>query len=138
MGLSRARIYQLIRNGVLPSPDREDGTNRPFFNQEKQVQCLEVRRRNCGIDGRPILFYAKRRDVGVRRSTNRPSPAKDGLFDELVGYLAELEVKVTTSQVETLVSQLFPTGTSGTPKEEVLRAVFLGFQRQKMADNVGR
>ncbi len=25
--------------------------------------CLEVRRRNCGIDGEPILFYAKRLPV---------------------------------------------------------------------------
>jgi excisionase family DNA binding protein len=138
LGLSRARIYQLIRKGALPSPDREEGTKRPFFNQEKQVQCLEVRRRNCGIDGKPILFYSKRRDSGARRSTNRASPAKDSLFGELVGYLAELEVRVTISQVETLVCQLFPEGTSATPKEEVFRAVFLAFQRQKPSDNAQR
>jgi hypothetical protein len=29
-----------------------------------QQVCLEVRQRNCEIDGRPVLFYAKR--IGVQ------------------------------------------------------------------------
>ena len=56
--LSRARFYQLIGT-AFPYPIYSVATKRPFFNEEAQKLCLEVRRRNCGVDGRPILFYAR-------------------------------------------------------------------------------
>ena len=32
----------------------------PTMTPSSKQVCLEVRRRNCGVDGRPILFYAPR------------------------------------------------------------------------------
>src|SRR6266852_5321463 len=56
--LGRSRFYQLIGT-AFPNPVYELSTRRPFYTEEQQLVCLEVRRRNCGIDGKPILFYTK-------------------------------------------------------------------------------
>ena len=55
VGLSRSRFYQLIGTS-FPQPARQPGTNRPIYTEALQKICLEVRRRNCGIDGQPVLF----------------------------------------------------------------------------------
>ena len=58
VGLSRARFYQLV-GSAFPPPVYDVSTKRPFYDELLQESCLEVRRRNCGIDGKPILFYAR-------------------------------------------------------------------------------
>jgi len=58
-GLSRSRFYQLI-GAAFPQPERQPQTDRPIYTEELQQVCLEVRRRNCGIDGKVVLFYARR------------------------------------------------------------------------------
>src|SRR5690242_18870981 len=68
VGLGRARFYQL-QGTAFPWPVYDIRTKRPIYLEEQQRVCLEVRRRNCGVDGRPILFYA-------RRPSSDPSPAK--------------------------------------------------------------
>jgi hypothetical protein len=55
-GLSRARFYQLQRAGVFPPPVYDVSTHRPVYVEELQKVCLEVRRKNCGVNGKPILF----------------------------------------------------------------------------------
>lgn len=135
MGLSRARLYQLIRKQKLPTPDIEEGSKRPFFNEEKQRQCLEVRRRNCGIDGKPIMFYAKRRDAGMsRKKAEKVKPAASPHAD-LIDHLGVMGITATAAQVDAVVKELFPTGTTETPQEEVFRAVFLRIRRQNSPDN---
>src|SRR6478736_5302516 len=59
VGLSRARFYQLIGT-AFPHPLYDVATRRPVYTEEFQLTCLEVRRRNCGIDGKAILFYVRR------------------------------------------------------------------------------
>lgn len=60
VGLSRQRFHQLMKAGVFPQPLRDEATERPYYNEQGQAQCLEVRRRNCGVNGKIILFYARR------------------------------------------------------------------------------
>ena len=135
MGLSRARLYQLIRKGKLPTPDIEEGSKRPYYNEDKQRQCLEVRRRNCGIDGKPIMFYARRRDVGVsRKKVERAKPAASPHAD-LIDQLGVMGITATAAQVDAVVKELFPNGTTGTTQEEVFRAVFLRIRSQNTGDN---
>jgi len=59
VGLSRARFYQLVEAEVFPAPVYQLSNRRPVYVEELQKVCLEVRRRNCGINGQPVLFYAK-------------------------------------------------------------------------------
>ena len=81
VGLSRARFYQLIGT-AFPNPVYYVSSRRPFYDQEAQRLCLEVRRRNCGIDGKPILFYARHAPKAVptkRRVQNLNMELLDGL-----------------------------------------------------------
>ena len=54
VGLSRARFYQLVKKATFPSADHDLATGRPCYLEEKQRLILEARRRNCGVDGKPI------------------------------------------------------------------------------------
>ena len=130
VGLSRQRFHQL-RGNTFPQPDFDPSTNRPFYNQEKQNICLSVRQRNCGIDGKPILFYARRCDVGVRRTKQKPTTpkTKTNQHTHIVESLKALGLQsATSSQVEAAVKNLFPDGTKSVDEAEIVRTVFLHLQ----------
>jgi hypothetical protein len=73
VGLSRQRFNQLVKIGVFPGPDHDPATGRPFFDAIKQQDCLMVRQTNTGINGKPILFYARRSDKGIKRNLKNPA-----------------------------------------------------------------
>src|SRR5438046_392774 len=116
-GLSRARFYQLQRGGVFPPPVYDVSTRRPIYVEELQKVCLEVRRRNCGINGKPVLFYA-RRHLGAPVAKGLPKakkPPKENRHADLVEALDSLGLTTATgSKVEEAVQELFPQGTDDT------------------------
>jgi hypothetical protein len=133
LGLSRSRFYQL-QGSTFPVPVYAIASRRPFFTEAQQQVCLEVRRRNCGIDGKPVLFYARRQhSVPIRtpyRSANngpRKNPDIAGLLD---GLNALGLTTATAARVQEVTTQLFPNGTGDIEQREVLRAVFLYLKRQ--------
>lgn len=141
VGLSRTRFYQLVKDGIFPEADQEPETGRPYYGEERQRQCLEVRRKNQGINGKTILFYSRRRDLGQRKAPTRPTTEKVKQvvqkYTDLLDGLEALGVTATVSQVEPVVKELFPSGTDGVDLGEVIRAVFLRIHRQNPPGNVG-
>ena len=123
VGLSPARFYQLQRSGVFPWPLYDLITRRPHYTEEQQRQCLEVRRRNCGINGRPVLFYARRvgGPIATRpRSATKSANATAAMHDDLVDGLKALGLaSVTAEQVGSAARVLFPAGTAGIDSEGV-------------------
>src|SRR5262249_44895649 len=139
VGLSRARFYQLVREGVFPEPTYDEG--RPVYTEDQQQVCLEVRRKHRGIDGRPVLFYARRRATEPARSKKRaaPLPARNKDLASLLDGLNALGLTTATAaQVVEVTKQLFPQGTGNLDQAEVLRAVFLHLKRRDTGDNAGR
>jgi len=140
VGLSRARFYQLVKRGTFPAADQDPLTKRPCYQEEKQRQILEARRRNCGVDGKPILFYSRRRDLG---QTKAPRPTVEKVkvvvkkYADLIDGLAALNVIVTIAQVEPILKELYPNGTDGVDPGEIIRAVFLRIRRQDSSGSVG-
>lgn len=141
VGLSRARFYELVAEGVFPPPVYKLSNRRPVYVEELQTICLEVRRRNCGVNGQPVLFYAR-----GHRPTSSPKPtskakskptSKDQHEDVLNGLRALGLVAVTSAQVALAIKEIFPTGLSGVNQGEVVRAVFLHLKRRDTAGNVG-
>jgi len=130
VGLSRQRFHQL-RGTTFPEPDYDPETKRPFYNEAKQEVCLEVRQRNCGVDGKPILFYARRNDVGVVRKKRNPTPKiKNGKHDHIVESLKALGLQsVTSAQVDEAVKKTFPDGIKEVDDAEIVRSVFLHLQQ---------
>ena len=130
VGLSRQRFHQL-RGTTFPEPDYNRETNRPFYDQDKQLVCLLVKQQNCGIDGKPILFYARRNDVGVRRKNRKPTVLKTKKHecDHIVENLKALGLQsATATEVDAAVKKLFPAGIKTVDDSEVVRAVFLHLQ----------
>lgn len=140
VSLSRARFYQLIGT-AFPHPLYDVVTRRPAYTEELQKVCLEVRRRNCGIDGKPILFYARRPGtvVSTAKPKRKSTTAKKSQYAEIVEGVKSLGLtSATAAQVEAAVSQRYKTGTAGVDLGEVIRTVFLDLKRQDSGGNVQR
>ena len=133
VGLSRARFYQLI-GSAFPHPAYDIETRRPHFTEEQQQVCLEVRRRNCGVDGKPVMFYA-RRWSGAPTTTTKRKPktttTKTAMYADLVDAVRGLGLTTaTTAQVAETITKLFPMGTTNTDQGEIIRAVFVHLKRR--------
>jgi hypothetical protein len=140
VGLSRARFYQLIGT-AFPHPVYNVSTRRPFFDEEAQTTCLEVRRRNCGIDGQPIMFYARRLPTAPLNSKSRQTASRskpDSHHDLMLALRSLGLTNVTSGQVATAIKEAFPSGSGGIDQSEIVRAVFIGIKRQNTNDNVAR
>jgi len=133
--LGRSRFYQLI-GSAFPEPCRDD-RGRPYYTEEQQRQCVEVRRRNLGIDGNPVLFYAPRHSVpaAVPKKRSKQASTHPGV---LAGVRALGLITATAAQVDAAVANLFPNGIDGADPGEVIRQVFLFVKRNNPSGNVGR
>ena len=138
-GLSRSRFNQLVGT-TYPFPVYEIASHRPCYTEELQQVCLSVMQHNCGIDGRPVMFYARR--IGITAPVKRQRkdrPPRDSNHVDLLDGLRSLGLTtVTMPQLTVAMKDLFPKGVMEMEHGEVLRAVFLHLRRQNSADNVGR
>jgi hypothetical protein len=125
--LSRSRFYQLVQAGVFPRPCRDLQSGRPFYSQELQRTCLEVRRRNLGLNGKPVFFYARRKSH-KRRTTSQAQ------HTDLIEALKGLGLaSVKPAQVAKALKDLFPHGTGQVDHAEVVKTVFLYLRSQQTA-----
>ena len=145
--LSRARFYQLTREGVFPKPSRNDLTGRPFFDREQQAQCHLIRRTNKGANGKAVMFY------GCRIERVPPPPRKrkqfpiskprtgrdrqDPVVTELRHGLTQLGMtNVPEQQLRQALAAAYPDGHRDVESAELLRAVFGAIQCRDSADNL--
>lgn len=139
-GLSRSRFYQLIGT-AFPEPQRHPETGRPIYTEELQQVCLEVRRRNCGIDGKPILFYARRLGTAPAKP-KPPKPKLNARRGDVLGLIAGLNglgmTTATAAEVQRVTEELYPNGTAGLDQEVVLKEVFLEIRSRNSGDKVGK
>ena len=133
VGLSRQRFRQLVNAGVFPSPLCDVKSRRPFYTDEMAIQCQEVRRQNMGINGKRILFYAKRQPISSpvpRQPREKTCKDKDDRYADLIeGVKALGMASVNGTQVGAALKNLYPEGITDLDRGEVLRAVFLHLQR---------
>ena len=139
IGLSRARFYQLV-GSTFPWPRYALSTRRPFYDEALQESCLEIRRRNCGIDGKPVLFYSRRPTRALpARKPKKAAVVSDGKYADLIDGLKGLGLAaVTAAQVAEAVKILYPQGMPDEANGGVLREVFLHLRRQNSGDNLWR
>lgn len=130
--LSRARFYQLMKTGTFPKPIYDEETGRPYYAEDLQRVVLEVRRRNCGVDNRPVLFYARgpRPACPVQRPrATKWKPTKPAHPKLLEGLAALGLTTATAAQVDAALKAVYPHGVGEADQAELLRAVFLYLKR---------
>jgi hypothetical protein len=138
LGMSRARFYQLQRDGVFPLPVFALTTKRPAYTAEQQQICLDVRRRNCGVNGVPICFYASRsqskphKPTTARRASSPRSPEKHA---DLLAALEGLGLSANAQQVSESIRSIFPSGTAGVDEGSIIRGVFQHIRSQNSSGN---
>jgi hypothetical protein len=143
VGLSRSRFHQLLQSGVFPKPAVDPESKRPFYDSEGQAVCLHVRQRNCGVNGKRILFYArpfgahlaaKPRPCGAQSSSSarkkkseakQTTSSKPSKIELLVEGLRSLGLpNVTAAEASAAIHQVFPIDAQRPSDEEVLLRVF--------------
>lgn len=142
VGLSRQRFHQLVGEGVFPQPLYDIRTRRPFYPEDLQAIVKQVRQRNFGINGRPVLFYARRptptgsAEPGAAKSesrTRKPVSAKAPIAEigKFVEGLKGLGLAtVTDAAVTSALQTLYQNGWKGIDQSEVLRNLFVHLMRR--------
>lgn len=147
LGLSKRRFLELRQRGVFPQPTAYAiQSRRPIYFPEIVQQCLEVRRRNVGINDEIVFFHVRSAGpVSRRAATPRPrrttatrpasvSPQAAGLVDAL----AALGIATTALAVDQTIRDLYPAGTEGTDEGTLVQAVFRHLRMRNRGDNPGR
>jgi hypothetical protein len=140
VALSRARFYQLM-GSAFPFPLYDVATRRPYYPSELQEACLEVRRRNCGIDGKPVLFQRREGEVARMRpkQSGRKAAPDASRFRGLMAGLRSLGMAgVTAAQVQAALKELHVSDIENKDQGELLRAVFLHLKRQDKSQSAPR
>lgn len=125
--MSRSRFHQLI-GSVFPQPKRDEN-GKPYYPRQDQELIVEIRRRNVGLDGKPILFRA----TGSRTSSapRRPrAPQVSQAYRDVLVAVRELGLTHATARdVAECVGRLFPDGKTPEPAD-LIRRVFLSLKSQ--------
>jgi len=132
VGLSRARFYQLVGT-VFPEPVYDLTTKRPYYTPELQQVCLQVRQTNCGINGKPILFHRKGREVSSLRPDRSRRKADIDRHKDLMDGLKSLGLTATAADVEKALKELHLSDATSKHEGDILKAVFLKLKGQDVS-----
>ena len=133
--LSVSRYRQLMRAGVMHWPIYDLHSKRPFFNADMIEQNLDCKRRNCGLNGQPVLFYTARASSAPtssprKRKTKQPKPKNKSKHADMIDRLQAMGVEATAEQIETILKDAFPADAGASADDDAkLRAVFQRLRR---------
>jgi len=138
LNMSRARLYQLMTEGIFPTVSR-DAEGRPFFSQQQQAQILEIYRTNVGANGKSIFFRPKetRAAPPSRKKTSSQQPKQD--HTALLKTIRAMGLAhVTKADLEKCLTALFPDGRIPEESTALVRQVFVYLHSQQSSDKQDR
>ena len=125
LDLSRSRFYQLLETGIFPPPIYDLRTRRPFYNEELQQRCCEIKESGLGYNGQFILFYNPRIKPNKPRKNTAENHSPDNpLYSELVETLNNMGLNCSVSQVSNALIKLYPDGLENINQGVVIRDLF--------------
>jgi hypothetical protein len=127
LGISRSRWYQLLAANVFPQPLYDLRTRRPFYPQELQEKCLEIKQTGIGFNGQYVLFYSPRKNIGT--GTKSSVPKKTSQYQDLIEALAQMGLDLSDEQVTKAIADVFPEGIESKDQGVVLRELFRYFKK---------
>ena len=139
VGLSRARFYQLIKAGVFPPPVYAIHSRRPYYTDQMQTVCVNIRKQNMGLNGQPILFYARKAPFAKKMKSSPRSSNKNKQPSRWNGILEGLKSLglggIESEQIEAIIRTNYPSGISDIAEGEVLRTCYRNLRQQKIRRN---
>ena len=124
--LSRARFYQLQKQGYFPMPLYRIQTRKPYYDNTLQKQCLQVRQTGIGFNNHPILFNSPRQT----QPTNK-RPKRDGKLTEFSEALKKMGMEIGRNQLQQAVQSLYPDGLDHKDEGVVIRELFRYFKQKE-------
>jgi hypothetical protein len=122
LSISPSRLYDLIRDGVFPEPQRNPKNGRPYFTQQLTDSCRHVLATRKGLNGQPYTPNRKRKKASA-------TAGQRGRHESLIASLSSLGLTATAKQVDDAVKSL-PNAGKGLEDGELVKQVFLRL-RQK-------
>ena len=92
---SRARLYQLINEGVFPPPAYCRRSRKPLYPHRLQAVCLEIHKTGIGWNGKLVRFCKHRKKAKLKPE-----------HKELMAFLRNMGLSVTISQIKKASRQL--------------------------------
>ena len=143
VSLSRARFYQLVKEGVFPIPSHNAQTKRPLYTRLQQQECMLIRRNNQGANGRAVLFYGRKTEMGFNQpripKIRKQPTTKDAVMDDLHHGLRQLGLsEVTDNDIRTALAKEYPDGQATVNSSVLLMTIFRHLRCQDSQDNVPR
>ena len=81
--LSRARFYQLLKQGVFPPPIYDIRTKRPMYDINLQKACIQVKQSGRGVNGQYMLFYTTNGNRGISKAPKKTMKVNLNFFCQL-------------------------------------------------------
>ena len=102
------------------------------MTRKRKKSVWKCRRKNCGVNGQVVLFYARRQEIMATKARGKKVKAvpKKEPQAELLDALKSLGLVTTAAEVDQAVKELFGSRTSDKDSGEVIRAVFLHLKRR--------
>jgi hypothetical protein len=123
LNLSRARLYQLLEQGIFPQPIYDLRTHRPLYNAQLQERCLEIRNSGIGDNNQYILFYSPRKKETKTR-ISKSTKKTDSLHTEFAETLNSMGLGCSAKDVSVAISELYPDGVGELDHGVVIRDLF--------------
>ena len=132
LGLSKARFYQHLKNGVFPPPVYCIRTKRPLYPENLQQQCMDIRRTGIGYNGLPVIFYTTRKN-----ETCTSQKQSNEEYKEIMEVLKNMHIKVTSKEIKTALGVLgIKNVTQDTISKKVIPALSTHFAtKRKLVSN---
>lgn len=121
LGISTSRLYDLIRDGILPQPQRNPKNQRPYFRKQEVESCRQVLATRVGLNGQPYTPNRKRKNGTA--SAGQPSRR-----DLLLASLSALGLNATPRQVDDVLKTL-PDAGRRLEESELIKQVFLALRQ---------
>ena len=98
-------------------------TRRPFYTQDLQQTCLDIRKTGIGHNGQPVVFNNMRKDM-----PEKPQNQSEQRSKVITDTLAQMGLNVTHKKVKTAINNLYPDGLPHSSDEgKVIRDLFRYF-----------
>ena len=128
VGLSRARFYQLQKEGFFPAPLYSLRTHRPFYDLKLQEQCIEVKATGIGANNLPIIFYSPRNKNNVNTKPVKKKQVQNN-YTDFGDTLKQMGVVASVEEVSDSLNKLYPGGVDEeADKGVIIRNLFKYFK----------